>query len=1040
MNKKILLFISIFSYLGWGFTQNGDLSYPLPNEVPSISHDFKSIGTLSIPKITLNEYQRDQIIPKSVNNCYNNFYPWPFYQTGLECGQSTSITQIFNYEICFKRGWNDINFNLDHKFPAHFVWNFCNQGIDNGVHFLESWRIVDCAGTTNYTDWGGYPQSGQYKIWISGYDKYYRAMQNRINEVFAMPTDTEEGILTLKHWLYDHINGDPIGGLANFNATFKYPDHTIPEEFPGTGKYIITEFTNNPNHAYIIIGYNDTIGWDFNNDHQLTNHLDLNNDGVIDIKDWEKGCFIISHTSGPSWGDYGQCFLPYRLMATDYSDNGVWGKSAYSVKVKEQVLPQYTLKASVTYNKRGRIKIYYGIATDTNATSPSQIFEPYVFNYQGGDFYMKGGTTESDKTLEFGIDLSPLLNLLDYNNPVRFFILIDEKDVDNSGNGTLNYLSIMDYTDDFPIENASQDSNLVIRNNQTTSSSFVYHFEFERPIINDSIIPVKQGIPFSVPVTASGGIPNYTWELSKDYQVKQTSSVFPSGGTPIYFANIDSGSVRIDLPFSFPFYQHDFNSIFISADGYINFAIQTHFPFVQSNLIRFETTNMIAPFLADLIILNAKIAYQNNKILIICNAKIKNQPHSYINYAVTLNSDGSIFFHYGDLIYSNLSFISGISNGNKSDLKYAPVTNSNCNQISGQTIQFIPINPPSSIYLTQDGVLYGTCFDTIPISIFVKCKDNNGISSQKIVKIQISPYNGLVVEHFELNDELCLSAQIGNQQKITVFIENKKDTTYKNCNLSYYFSSPYINSINIPIFIDSIYPFEKYELIDQIHFSTFGSVPDHTHVRLNWVLTSVEDTLNRGFYQFFLERPIIELVDFEFGTENGSNNTYNLEINLKNLKTCPISNIHYQLTLMDDSHTIIPIDTSSQKYDGFESKKLIYSILDPDFTFSQKKQIFKLDIYNNGSLLQTETIPVYNENRYILKPNPTTDFVEISSLDPNNRIHSYVIYNATGSSMISGNPNTNQFYIDCRDWPQGFYVIKIMNQNSIINTVKLIKL
>jgi hypothetical protein len=152
------------------------------------------------------------------------------------------------------------------------------------------------------------------------------------------------------------------------------------------------------------------------------------------------------------------------------------------------------------------------------------------------------------------------------------------------------------------------------------------------------------------------------------------------------------------------------------------------------------------------------------------------------------------------------------------------------------------------------------------------------------------------------------------------------------------------------------------------------------------MLTTEQDTLNSGFYSFFLERPLIDLVDFEFETKNNSGNSYNLEINLKNLKTCPISNIHYKLTLSDDSYSVMPIDTSSQNYDGFESKKLIYSVLDPEFTFSQKKQIFNLEIYNNGSLLQTEIIPVYNENHYVLKPNPTTDFVEITSLDPNNRI------------------------------------------------------
>ncbi len=1040
MNKKILLFISILSCLGLGYAQNDDLSIPLTNELPSVSHDFFSMGNLSIPKITLNEYQRDQIIPKSVNNCYNNYYPWPFYQTGMECGQSTSINQIFNYEICFNRGWTDINYNLDHKFPAHFVWNFCNDGIDHGIHFLESWRVVECAGTTNYTDWGGYPQSGQHKIWISGYDKYYRAMQNRINEVFAMPTDSEEGILTLKHWLFNHINGDPIGGLANFNATFKYPDHTIPEGFAEAGKYIITEFKPNPNHAYIILGYNDTIGWDYNNDQQLTNHLDLNYDGVVDIKDWEKGCFIISHTSGPSWGDYGQCYLPYRVMATNYFDKGVWGTTAYSARVKEQVLPQYTLKASITYNKRGRIAIYYGFSTDTNATTPTHIYQPYIFNYQGGDYFMTGGDAISDKTLEFGVDLSPLLDLLDSPKPVRFFILIDEKDVDNTGNGSLNYFSIFDYTHDKPLEITGKDSNFVIKNNQTTSSSFVYLFDIERPVIHDSVITITQGVPFSIPLSASGGIPNYNWEISKEYAVEQLSGAYPTGGKPIYFDNIDSGYVRIDLPFRFPFYQDQFHAVYLSVDGFINFAIQADFPFVHTQLLRFETTRLIAPFMADLILLNAKTEYLDRKIIIYCTAKIKNQPQSFINYAVTLCSDGSIFFHYGTLLFSGTPFITGISNGNKADNIFSPLSNMNCNQISGKIIQFKPVNHSESIYLTQNGTLYGTCFDTIPFAISVKCEDNNGISTQKKINIQVTPFKGLILDHFELNNEICNSAQIGNQQTINIVIENQKDTTFSPVVFNYHFSSPYITSIDNQIGIDSIYPLEVQRIENQIHFSTSDQVPDHTPIRLNWLLESANDTLNSGFYQFYLEKPKILLTNFEFQHLNSSPNEYQLEINLKNLKECSISNIHYELTIEDDSHTIIAKDTSGQSFNGFDSQKLLYTILDPDFTFSSQNRILKLKIMNNESLLQTEFLPIYKENYYVLKPNPTTDFVEINSLDPNNRIVRYEIYSVLGNIIQSETPNSNFIFLDCRDFAQGVFIIKITNQASVVQTVKLIKL
>jgi hypothetical protein len=1031
-----LLFFQIHAQILPGLTPD---SVSISN---SVHFDFTKIEVPPLCKLGLNEYQQDQTIPIAVNNCYNVYYPWPFHQTGLECGQSTSISQIFNYEICYKRGWEDINYNLDHKFPGHFVWNFCNDGIDQGVLFLESWKVVDCSGTTNYTDWGGYPQSGQHKKWINGYDKYYRAMQNRISEICAIPTDREEGILTLKHWLYNHIEGEAIGGLANFNATFKYPDSVIPVGFPGAGKYIITEFTNQPNHAYIILGYNDTIGWDYNNDHQLTNHIDLNNDGVINLLDWEKGCFIISHTSGSSWGDYGQCYLPYRLMATNYHDGGIWGTSAYVTKVKDQVLPRYTVKASVTYNKRGRIKIYYGISEDSTATKPSKIYEPYVFNYQGGDFYMTGGDSDSDKTLEFGIDLSPLLNNIASDQNVKFFLMIDENDPDNSGNGTLNRFSLMDYIDNEPIETSCSKTNIGITNNGTTIASIVYHFQVQKPNITDTIIQCTEGVPFSQTLHADGGIPDYIWEISKEYDVSRGSSEFPSGGKGLHFTDIDTGYATIDLPFSFPFYQQEFYKIYLFADGYLNFAVQDFYPFVYSNQIKLETTNMIAPFLSDLIIINAKLRYENNKIIVSCKAKIKDQSSSFITYAVILSDDGTIEFNYGSITYSGTPFISGISSGNIGDIVYSPLSAVKASILSKQAVVFKSKKEPDHIYVTNSGLIYGVVHSLSPDSILIKCKDNNGFSTQKWIQIKVAPFEGIQAKHFRINENVCNVAQKGFVQTLNFDLINSKDSVFSNISLHYQFESPYIKTAYVPIHLDSINSMQTISVENQIFFEPDTITPDHQAINFKWVLLSNSDSISKGLFPFIVETPMLEIQEYHFlnNNNNNSGNEYTLNIIIKNSNACSISNIDCQLSLLDQTYSIIPLQDGQIALDGFQTTTLSYIIKDPDYSFFSKEQILKLDIFNENQLIKSEKLNIYYDLIYFANPNPTLDFVEISSSDPLNRILQYEIFNGNGQLLGWEELNSNQIFLDCRNWTQGLYFIKITNKDNKIKTIKILKI
>jgi hypothetical protein len=1040
MKTKIFLaFLIIVTFL---CRISGQTYQKMPQKMiqQSETEDFDNYENPKVFKILLNENQRNTQIPIAVNNSNTLFFPWPFYQTALECGQSTSITQIFNYEICFQRGWTDINYNLDHKFPAYFVWNFCNDGINQGVLFLESWKVVESAGTCNITDWGGYPNGNQYRIWINGYDKYYRSMQNRISEVCAIPTDSEEGILTLKHWLYNHIEGKAVGGLANFNATYKFPDAVIPDGFPGAGKSIITKFNADPNHAYIILGYNDTIGWDFNQDNQITNDLDLNGDGQITVQDWEKGCFIISHTSGPGWGDFGQCFLPYRIMATGFHDDGVWGTTAYVVKVREKVRPQLTAKVSLTYNKRGRIKVYFGVSEDTTATTPTHLFQPFVFDYQGGDFYMTGDTSEEDKTLEFGIDITPLLNHISPSSPAKFFLMIDEKDPDNSGIGQINQFSLISYSDTDSLEINSQISNHPIVNQGTTSQSIVFNLHFSKPIILDSLLHFTVNKHFEHQMSAQDGIPNYRWEIAQGYEAQTIPNNPIQAYKNIPFSDLDTGCAEIDLPFTFPFYKENINKVYIFADGFIGFSVQDYFPFVYSNTIKFETVRMIAPFFADLEVINTKTKFQNNELIISYKGKVKNQPESYISFIVILKSDGTIEIHYGEMKYGKTSYISGISNGKNNNLIYSSLNNLPAALIQKKSVRFKPIDHLSHIALTSTGLLSGVSDTQKTDSVLISCFDNNEIKAQKWIYLDFTNPSYLTIKKISFAKSDCNKLQKGSEDFLNIEITNYGDSAYQNIHLSYQINSPFIISPAGNLHLGSFAPLETQNFTQLIHLESTGNAPDNNPIDLQWFLINNQDTISKGIFTFSIKTPEFEVQEYSLTQKQAVYNNYNLDIRLKNLNECNVSDLSFELSISDGSYSISPELNGVQKADQFETVHLLFNIVDQESMLYLSKIQFSIKIYSFGKLIQVENFDFIPNNQYTANPNPTFNYTEISASDPHQIITHAEIYHVSGIRVQSMEVSSTPFILDLSGLVQGVYYVKITSKDQKSSTLKIIKL
>ena len=258
----------------------------------------------ALPELKMPQSYGFKSLPSIKDNSATAYFPEVFNQFGWSCNQAGSIGYVFTYEINAMR--NAPASQLENLYPPLFIWNLLNDGIvENGVSYFDSWDAIRLNGIPNAIDFG--MEIANEKKWMSGYDKYYAGMKNRSDEIFTIYTDTEEGINTLKHWLNDHLDGSPNGGLANIQiGSTGMKMEMIPEGEEGEGKMLMTSYAQWVGHAMTVAGWNDFVRWDYNDDGLYTNDVDINDDGVVDVRDWENGAFLVVNSWGEGFGDKGK--------------------------------------------------------------------------------------------------------------------------------------------------------------------------------------------------------------------------------------------------------------------------------------------------------------------------------------------------------------------------------------------------------------------------------------------------------------------------------------------------------------------------------------------------------------------------------------------------------------------------------------------------------------------------------------------------------------------------------------------------------------
>jgi len=654
-------------------------------------------------------------LPHKVDNSTLPFFPPVFNQFGYSCNQASSVGYVFTYEI--NRARREVADAPERLYSPGFTWNLTNSSNSGiGVSYFDSYEIVKAAGNPNSIDYPYYhTHTG---IWMSGYDRYYRAMQNRILVNYSIPVGTPEGLRIFKHYLHDHLDGSAEGGIASFQIS---SDGIIMDfgRDPETNQTvpIIRSYGVYVGHAMTFVGYNDSIRVDLNNDGLFTNDLDINNDGVVDMRDWEVGALLAVNSWGDSWGKEGKSYVLYSVLARQGYQGGIWNRSVQVCKVLEEYHPQLTMRVVMRHESREKFRILAGCSTNPEDTQPTHWINVPLFKFQGGDNPLQDVENHSDPDrFEFGLDLSELLTWLNPGQPARFFLVVEEDDPHNEAAGRVDEISIIHYGED-TTEIVGDQRDTPIQNNTQTYISVVRSVDFDPvtvdPPLNNQCSP---GEPFSVQLTASGGKAPYRWELVKDYTqepfVCQYEQIL---GDTLSDIDEEIEFTPIELPFDFPFYGETYRSLVVDINGSIHFDNEYDgYPYVVDDELVYRSGKSITPLGADIQVNtdgdHLVVQLTDSVALFQWNASVYTGFKVYpVKVMACLYPNGVIEFLYGDRGIppeGDYPWISGISNGDGRLYKYSQIHETRIT-FEDYGVRFKPLDYPADLRLTDDGLLTG---------------------------------------------------------------------------------------------------------------------------------------------------------------------------------------------------------------------------------------------------------------------------------------------------------------------------------------------
>ncbi len=166
----------------------------------------------AIPEFKLPGEVLNRPLLSKVDNAQLKYFRPVWSQCAACCGQASGTSYNYTYEINYLK--DAAGDTPQAQCPSHYTWNFLNGGEGWGTWYFDGWELIASNGCPSVADFGS--NCGDATKWMSGYEKYYRGMHNRVKKQWYISVADDQGLQTLKNWLYDRGDGSSAGGLACF--------------------------------------------------------------------------------------------------------------------------------------------------------------------------------------------------------------------------------------------------------------------------------------------------------------------------------------------------------------------------------------------------------------------------------------------------------------------------------------------------------------------------------------------------------------------------------------------------------------------------------------------------------------------------------------------------------------------------------------------------------------------------------------------------------------------------------------------------------
>ncbi|RLC65831.1 MAG: hypothetical protein DRI48_06125, partial [Chloroflexi bacterium] len=290
-------------------------------------------------------------------------------------------------------------------------------------------------------------------------------------------------------------------------------------------------------------------------------------------------------------------------------------------------------------------------------------------------------------------------------------------------------------------------------------------------ITTSSLPSGTAGLPYSATLEATGGLLPYAWSMMPTEALSANQT--PAGGVAKGW-NGDEEAWAYTLPFSFPFGDSTYTSVYVCSNGYLDFANSV--PDCMNSTEELKSNVRIAPLWSDLFTYEIYIDESAPHQVTIRWEGDEYWDYDLVNFEVVLYEDGGCEFHYGA---GNTSIGAdwtgpptvGISYGDGASYVLS-AHDGQAELTNAQTVQFMPLQAGLSLN-ADTGVLSGTPTVGGARTWRFFLRDNRGVRVQKDLELTIAltvGFDAATSSGYESLSPVALPVSISGQSMSAVTV------------------------------------------------------------------------------------------------------------------------------------------------------------------------------------------------------------------------------------------------------------------------------